>query len=61
MMERQISVASEWRYAMNENQPHTKPNPEPTKPVATPDQAKPVVVTPSHSPQPEITAPKTNS
>lgn len=46
---------------MNENQPHTKPNSEPTKPVATPDQAKPAVVIPSHSPQPEITAPKTNS
>jgi hypothetical protein len=46
---------------MNENQPHTKPNSEPIKPVATPDQAKPAVVMPSHSPQPEITVPKTNS
>lgn len=46
---------------MTENQPHTKPNSEPNKPVATPDQAKPAVVTPTHSPQPGITAPKTNS
>ena len=45
---------------MNTNQPHAKPdNSETAKPVTTPDQAKPAVVTPTHAPKPEIVAPKT--